>query len=160
MGDQFPDDDADHRFSWSARDNRSIGKDDRDARISGRPHGARTYENAAVLVGDSGGKVDRITDREGGIDYRANPDPRRTEVSDRLVGFRLTNHAVRIEGRENRDERSPRGGSDRYDFSGMLEPDCFLGYCDRLRHCIMDGIRLSSVTFFLRGFAFFLGQVR
>ncbi len=68
--------------------------------------------------------MDRVSDRRSSIDLRSEADPRCADVADRLVGFGVTDHAVRIKRGEDRNERSSRGGRNGNDLCHVLDPLC------------------------------------
>src|SRR5207237_3840360 len=113
---------ADHGPSRSPSNDGPILQYHRNARVTRRPGRAGPDENAAVIVGNGRGVVGGVTDRICGIDRWPKPKPGSTHLSARLVRLRMTDNAVRVKGRENRNERRSRGCGDGDELGRGLDP--------------------------------------
>ena len=125
---------TDHCATGSARNDRAILENYRDTGITSGPGRPGADQDASVLVGHCRSVMNRVAERGRSIDRRAQANPRRAHVADRLMRFRCADYAVRNQGGENRNERCPRRGGDCHYLRRVLDPlrSFFRGFEDLL----------------------------
>jgi hypothetical protein len=92
--------------------------------------------------------MDRVANGRSRIDRRPKTDPRRANVSDRLMRFSMTDYAVGVQRGENRNEcGAGRCGNGNQLYRVPYPLGSFCGIHD-LGHCLKDYNRPSAVTVF------------